>query len=182
MERDVIEIAPLAYMRGRTLENAFIILDEAQNTTPQQMMMFLTRFGRGSKVVVTGDVTQIDLPMNQMSGLVDSLRVLRKVPGIVFVKLNEGDIVRHDLVQRIVSAYETAETEAALPLFRNLRGKSGGRPTRFAEETAELSTVISADADAQNDADADTDAEPAPTPTETALDAEPDGPADSYIG
>ena len=107
-EKQVIEVAPLAYMRGRTLDDAFIILDEAQNTTPEQMKMFLTRMGVGSKVVVTGDVTQVDLPDKVRSGLVDALQVLRNVDGIAQVRLTEKDVVRHRLVQQIVKAYEKA--------------------------------------------------------------------------
>jgi phosphate starvation-inducible PhoH-like protein len=106
MDTDVIEIAPLAYMRGRTLDEAFIILDEAQNTTPGQMKMFLTRMGRASKVIVTGDVTQVDLPPNQRSGLIDAERLLCNVSGIGVVRLERKDIVRHPLVQKIVNAYE----------------------------------------------------------------------------
>ena len=107
-EKQVIEVAPLAYMRGRTLDDAFIILDEAQNTTPEQMKMFLTRMGVGSKVVVTGDVTQVDLPDKVRSGLVDALQVLHDVDGIAQVRLTEKDVVRHRLVQQIVKAYEKA--------------------------------------------------------------------------
>ena len=110
-EKQVIEVAPLAYMRGRTLDDAFIILDEAQNTTPEQMKMFLTRMGVGSKVVVTGDVTQIDLPDKVRSGLIDALHVLRNVEGIAQVRLTEKDVVRHRLVQQIVKAYEQAAEE-----------------------------------------------------------------------
>jgi phosphate starvation-inducible protein PhoH and related proteins len=107
-ERQAIEIAPLAYMRGRTLNHSFIILDEAQNTTPEQMKMFLTRIGFGSKAVVTGDVTQIDLQRNQKSGLVDALKVLQKTRGIAFSHFTSADVVRHPLVARIVDAYEAA--------------------------------------------------------------------------
>ena len=106
IETDVIEIAPLAFMRGRTLDKAFIILDEAQNTTPGQMKMFLTRMGQQSKVVVTGDATQTDLPSSQPSGLIEAERLLKNVSGIGMVHLDRKDIVRHPLVQRIVSAYE----------------------------------------------------------------------------
>ena len=106
LERGVIEIAPLAFMRGRTLNDAFVILDEAQNTTPEQMKMFLTRIGYNSKAVVTGDVTQIDLPSGKLSGLVDAGKVLAHVEGVSFVYFNERDVVRHPLVQRIVRAYE----------------------------------------------------------------------------
>ena len=107
-ERGVIEVAPLAYMRGRTLNESFIILDEAQNTTPEQMKMFLTRMGVGSKVVVTGDVTQIDLPDRTRSGLVDALHILKNVDGIAQCYFTEKDVVRHRLVQEIIKAYEAA--------------------------------------------------------------------------
>ncbi|MFN8340466.1 MAG: PhoH family protein [Cyclobacteriaceae bacterium] len=106
MEREIIEIAPLAYMRGRTLHNAFILLDEAQNTTPMQMKMFLTRMGPDSKMIVTGDTSQIDLPANQRSGLKEAIRILNEVRGIGFVELNERDVVRHKLVRDIIAAYE----------------------------------------------------------------------------
>lgn len=105
-ERQQIEIAPLAFMRGRTLNHAFVILDEAQNTTPEQMKMFLTRIGFGSKAVVTGDVSQIDLPVTQLSGLIDAERVLKRVTGIAFNRLTSADVVRHPLVARIVDAYD----------------------------------------------------------------------------
>ena len=105
-ERQAIEIAPLAFMRGRTLNNAFVILDEAQNTTPEQMKMFLTRIGFGAKAVVTGDVSQIDLPKTQLSGLIDAERVLRRVQGIAICRLTSADVVRHPLVARIVDAYD----------------------------------------------------------------------------
>ncbi len=105
-ERQAIEIAPLAFMRGRTLNNAFVILDEAQNTTPEQMKMFLTRIGFGAKAVVTGDVSQIDLPKTQQSGLIDAERVLKRVPGIAMCRLTSADVVRHPLVARIVDAYD----------------------------------------------------------------------------
>jgi phosphate starvation-inducible PhoH-like protein len=106
MERGVIEIAPLAYMRGRTLNNAFIILDEAQNSTTEQMFMFLTRLGSASKAVITGDETQIDLPPHKHSGLVEAHRALRQIDGIALVEFSRKDIVRHPLVQRIIAAYE----------------------------------------------------------------------------
>jgi len=111
IETDVIEIAPLAYMRGRTLDKAFIILDEAQNTTTGQMKMFLTRMGQNSKVVVTGDATQVDLPEGQTSGLAEATALLKNVSGIGMVRLDRKDIVRHPLVQKIVNAYEQAEHE-----------------------------------------------------------------------
>jgi phosphate starvation-inducible PhoH-like protein len=106
MEKGIIEIAPLAYMRGRTLNQAFIILDEAQNTTGEQMLMFLTRLGFGSRVVVTGDPTQIDLPRNKRSGLIEAAQALTQVEGIALVQFDKRDVVRHPLVQRIVHAYE----------------------------------------------------------------------------
>ena len=106
VERGAIEVAPLAYMRGRTLNDAFIILDEAQNTTSEQMKMFLTRMGMGSKMVITGDVTQIDLPIGKKSGLVEALEVLKGVEDIGIVRLTHRDVVRHELVQAIVKAYE----------------------------------------------------------------------------
>jgi len=109
--RGHIEIAPLAYMRGRTLNNSFIILDEAQNTTKEQMKMFLTRLGEGSKAVVTGDVTQVDLPSGKKSGLIFSERILNKVEGVDFVHLTKKDVVRNPLVQRIIEAYEQYETK-----------------------------------------------------------------------
>lgn len=122
VERGLIEVAPLAYMRGRTLDDAFIILDEAQNTTPEQMKMFLTRMGFSSKIVVTGDVTQIDLPSNKKSGLRDAEAVLKGVEGIEFMYLTEKDVVRHPLVQKIIKAYEHrgAERERSA---RNIAGK-----------------------------------------------------------
>jgi phosphate starvation-inducible PhoH-like protein len=109
LERQTIEIAPLAYMRGRTLNQAFVILDEAQNTTPEQMKMFLTRIGFGSRAVITGDVTQIDLPRGNSSGLIEAQHILRDVRGIAFTYFTAADVVRHPLVARIVEAYERAE-------------------------------------------------------------------------
>jgi phosphate starvation-inducible PhoH-like protein len=109
-ERNAIEIAPLAFMRGRTLNNAFVILDEAQNTTPEQMKMFLTRIGFGAKAVVTGDVSQIDLPKGQLSGLIDAERVLKRVKGISVTRFTSADVVRHPLVARIVDAYDAQRT------------------------------------------------------------------------
>ena len=109
LERGNIEVAPLAFMRGRTLDNAFIILDEAQNTTPEQMKMFLTRLGFSSKAVVTGDITQTDLPNNKKSGLLQATKILKNVSGIGSMELTEKDVVRHELVQRIIRAYEKFE-------------------------------------------------------------------------
>ena len=106
MEKGIIEVAPLAFMRGRTLNDSFIILDEAQNTSPEQMQMFLTRLGFGSKVVVTGDVTQIDLPREQASGLIQVPDILGSIEAIAFIRFTHEDVVRHKLVQRIVEAYK----------------------------------------------------------------------------
>ena len=108
-EKGLIEVAPLAYMRGRTLDNAFVVLDEAQNTTPAQMKMFLTRMGFGSKVVITGDVTQIDLPTDKVSGLKEAMKVLRDVEGVAICRLTKEDVVRHVMVQRIIEAYAKFE-------------------------------------------------------------------------
>ncbi len=105
-EKEAIEVVPLAYMRGRTLDNSFIILDEAQNTTKEQMKMFLTRMGFGSKIVVTGDVTQVDLPRGKKSGLVEASKVLKGVKGIDFCYLKDVDVVRHELVKKIIVAYD----------------------------------------------------------------------------
>src|SRR5881396_2066613 len=110
LERGVIEIAPIAFMRGRTLNDSFVILDEAQNTTAEQMKMLLTRIGYNSKAVITGDVTQVDLPAGKMSGLKEAQHILRDIPGIEFVRFSERDVVRHRLVQDIIAAYERAES------------------------------------------------------------------------
>ncbi len=121
-ERNALEIAPLAFMRGRTLNNAFVILDEAQNTTPEQMKMFLTRIGFGAKAVVTGDVSQIDLPRTQLSGLIDAERVLKRIQGVAFNRLTSADVVRHPLVARIVDAYDARGGEDAVaPASRSRR-------------------------------------------------------------
>lgn len=122
MEQDVIEVIPLAYMRGRTLNQAFVILDEAQNATVAQMKMFLTRMGEGSKIVVSGDISQVDLPSGVTSGLRDAVQRLHGIPGISFVRLNEGDIVRHALVRRIVAAYDAPG--------HPLKGRSGSTDDR----------------------------------------------------
>ena len=111
LERGNIEVAPLAYMRGRTLDDSFIILDEAQNTTREQMKMFLTRLGFGSKIVITGDITQIDLPGDKISGLKDAVRILENVPDVAICRLTASDVVRHALVQRIIAAYESSEKQ-----------------------------------------------------------------------
>ena len=115
LERSTIEIAPIAFMRGRTLNDSFVILDEAQNTTSEQMKMFLTRIGFHSKAVITGDITQIDLPPGKVSGLVEASRIVSKVKGIDFVYFHEGDVVRHPLVQRIVRAYDAYQSEKPDP-------------------------------------------------------------------
>jgi len=110
LEKDIIEVAPLAYMRGRTLDDSFVILDEAQNTTPEQMKMFLTRIGFNSHAVITGDITQIDLPRNSNSGLNQVRKILKNIKGIEFVYLTNQDVVRHDLVKDIIKAYERYES------------------------------------------------------------------------
>ena len=127
MDRGVIEVAPLAFMRGRTLNESFVILDEAQNTTPEQMKMFLTRLGYDSKAVITGDITQIDLPPDQLSGMVDAMRVLEGVEGIGFMRFTEADVVRHPLVQSIIRAYE----------YRDARRSRNQRPSRPGDEEPE---------------------------------------------
>jgi phosphate starvation-inducible protein PhoH and related proteins len=125
LERGTIEVAPLAFMRGRTLNDSFIILDEAQNTTSEQMKMFLTRLGYNSKAVITGDITQIDLPSGKLSGLKEARTVLSSTPGIAFIYFNERDVVRHRLVQAIISAYEAASGEPPLTGLRNGEPQNG---------------------------------------------------------
>ncbi len=120
MEKGAVEVAPLAYMRGRTLDNSFIVLDEAQNTTPEQMKMFLTRLGYGSKAVITGDVTQIDLPKGKNSGLIEAVKILSEVEDIAVCKLTNKDVVRHPLVQNIIKAYEKYEKKQE---YKAHRGK-----------------------------------------------------------
>ena len=115
LERNVIEVAPIAFMRGRTLNDAFVILDEAQNTTSEQMKMFLTRLGFGSKAVVTGDITQIDLPPGKVSGLVEALKVVRGIEGIEVITFDDRDVVRHQLVQQIVKAYDAYAAKLKTP-------------------------------------------------------------------
>jgi phosphate starvation-inducible PhoH-like protein len=127
LERNVIEVAPLAFMRGRTLNDAFIIMDEAQNTSSEQMKMFLTRLGNNSKAVITGDITQIDLPNPKKSGLVEAIEILRGVDGIRFCHFEDGDVVRHHLVQRVIRAYDSfGRTQRELPL--NLADATGPKP------------------------------------------------------
>lgn len=129
LERGNIEVAPLAYMRGRTLDDSFIILDEAQNTSREQMKMFLTRIGFGSRVVITGDVTQIDLPRDKVSGLKEAMRVLQGIDDIAICRLTGADVVRHELVQKIIEAYEKDEkrraedAKAARPAAKTFRRK-----------------------------------------------------------
>ena len=125
-ERNALEIAPLAFMRGRTLNNAFVILDEAQNTTPEQMKMFLTRIGFGAKAVITGDVSQIDLPKAQLSGLIDAERVLKRVKGIAFTRFTSADVVRHPLVARIVDAYDAQGSAALRDRSASVRRRTTG--------------------------------------------------------
>ena len=129
-ERGSIEVAPLAYMRGRTLDDSFIILDEAQNTTREQMKMFLTRLGFGSKIVITGDVTQIDLPDDKVSGLKDAIRVLDGVKDIAICRLSSADVVRHALVQQIINAYEKAEKKQEKPEVKRPSQQFGGQYKR----------------------------------------------------
>ena len=133
VERGSIEVAPLAYMRGRTLDDSFIILDEAQNTTCEQMKMFLTRLGFNSKIVITGDVTQIDLPADKVSGLKEAVRVLEGIEDIAICRLTASDVVRHALVQKIVAAYDKFEQErspASAPRNHPERGKGHGSQDR----------------------------------------------------
>ena len=128
LERNVIEVAPLAFMRGRTLNDAFIIMDEAQNTTSEQMKMFLTRLGNNAKAVITGDVTQIDLPNPRKSGLVEAIQILEGTDGIEFIHFEDGDVVRHHLVQRIIRAYDAFGRAEQLPLGMSGSGKSASKP------------------------------------------------------
>ncbi|HDL77240.1 MAG TPA: PhoH family protein [Lentisphaerae bacterium] len=128
MDRGVIEVAPLAYMRGRTLNHAFVILDEAQNTTSEQMLMFLTRLGFDSRCVITGDLTQVDLPPSKASGLVEARRILSNIQGIAFAELTDADVVRHSLVQKVIQAYREDRLQT--------RGRTPARPTDTLEPTA----------------------------------------------
>ena len=130
IEKSVIEVAPLAFMRGRTLNDAFIIMDEAQNTTSEQMKMFLTRLGNNSKAVITGDVTQIDLPNPRRSGLVEAIQILSGTDGIKFIHFEEGDVVRHHLVQRIIRAYDHFGRAEQMPLGMGEAGAVAHRSTR----------------------------------------------------
>ena len=127
-ERGLIEVAPLAYMRGRTLDNSFIVLDEAQNTTPEQMKMFLTRLGNNSKAIITGDITQIDLPGGQSSGLTDAIKILDSIPDIGISYLTSKDVVRHPLVQKIINAYDKQAARTAYKTQRKLKYTGKRRP------------------------------------------------------
>ncbi|MBR6807643.1 MAG: PhoH family protein [Clostridia bacterium] len=133
IEKMTIEIAPLAYMRGRTLDDSFIILDEAQNTTPEQMKMFLTRLGNGSKIVVTGDLTQTDLPFGQKSGLASAVKILRGIDDIGIHEFSERDVVRHRLVQKIIIAYDKYDRERAVKKAENSKNAKAYRPSRGRE-------------------------------------------------
>lgn len=126
LEKNIIEIAPIAFMRGRTLNDSFIILDEAQNTTPEQMKMFLTRMGFNSKAVITGDITQIDLPASKKSGMVEAMEILREVDGISLVRFDETDVVRHHLVQRIVRAYDEFKVRSEAQMSLSLEARING--------------------------------------------------------
>jgi phosphate starvation-inducible PhoH-like protein len=123
LEKDIIEVAPLAFMRGRTLNDSFVILDEAQNTTSEQMKMFLTRLGFNSKAVITGDITQIDLPNDRRSGLVEAIDVVGNIEGIAFIYFDERDVVRHSLVQRIIKAYDERPGPHSTGANRSASGK-----------------------------------------------------------
>ncbi len=142
LEKNVIEIAPIAFMRGRTLNDSFVILDEAQNTTSEQMKMFLTRLGFNSKAVITGDITQIDLPNAARSGLVEANDVLKNVEGIQFTYFDEGDVVRHHLVQRIIRAYEDKKKSAAEQLDLGLEAKPAANTRPQEAEQAPIAPVI----------------------------------------
>jgi phosphate starvation-inducible PhoH-like protein len=156
IERDVIEVAPLAFMRGRTLNDSFIILDEAQNTTPDQMMMFLTRLGYNSKAVVTGDLTQTDLAADARSGLVDAAKVLEGVDGIGFMRFSEADVVRHPLVQSIVRAYERhVESEKAAKAERAERAERANEARKGRRGAKARKRRKGAASDADLDVDAD---------------------------
>ena len=135
MERGTVEVAPLAFMRGRTLNDSFIILDEAQNTTEEQMKMFLTRLGYGSKAVVTGDVTQVDLPTGRGSGLIEVQKVLRGIEGVSFCRFSEIDVVRHPLVQEVVRAYEAFDVERERGKAEREKARADARADRGPERS-----------------------------------------------
>jgi phosphate starvation-inducible PhoH-like protein len=149
LEKNVIEIAPIAFMRGRTLNDSFVILDEAQNTTSEQMKMFVTRLGFNSKAVITGDVTQIDLPNARRSGLLEAMDVLKSVDGLAFVHFDETDVVRHHLVQRIVRAYDehkTRVTEQQMLLLAEPRHADAASAEKQAAAAAQAEKTTSAEA------------------------------------
>ena len=155
-ENRIVEIAPLAYMRGRTLNNAFILLDEAQNTTPMQIKMFLTRMGPNSKVIITGDRSQIDLPKKQKSGLIEAINILQGVDGIGFVKLDASDVIRHKLVRRIIQAYDKAEVTQMLRKKDQeaKEGKKGDKKVEANEPT--ITPPASAQASSASEEDSET--------------------------
>jgi len=148
LEKNIIEIAPIAFMRGRTLNDSFVILDEAQNTTTEQMKMFVTRLGFGSKAVITGDITQIDLPNAKRSGLLEAGEALKSVEGLAFVYLDETDVVRHHLVQRIVRAYDSYKTqqEAQLSLGWDAKPGAVAKPSSASKPNGETAVAPSAGA------------------------------------
>jgi len=133
LEKNIIEIAPIAFMRGRTLNDSLVILDEAQNTTSEQMKMFVTRLGFNSKAVITGDITQIDLPSARRSGLIEAVEILQSVNGLAFVHFDESDVVRHHLVQRIIRAYDEHKVRLAEQQLSLLEPKTGAPPADIAE-------------------------------------------------
>ena len=141
LEKNVIEIAPIAFMRGRTLNDSFVILDEAQNTTSEQMKMFVTRLGFGSKAVITGDITQIDLPTARRSGLIEAAEILQGVNGLAFVNFDESDVVRHHLVQRIIRAYDEHKARLAEQQLSLLEPKLGAPPVNLAEASPRPATL-----------------------------------------
>jgi phosphate starvation-inducible protein PhoH and related proteins len=150
VEKNIIEVAPLAFMRGRTLNDSFVILDEAQNTTSEQMKMFLTRLGFNSKAVVTGDITQIDLPSGRRSGLVEALEVVDRIEGVGFVHFNERDVVRHNLVQQIIRAYEEFEASQTTrgygaPSSAKSKTKGNGKPDAPSDARGDAPTDARAD-------------------------------------
>src|SRR5580693_1863983 len=151
LEKNVIEIAPIAFMRGRTLNDSFVILDEAQNTTSEQMKMFVTRLGFNSKAVITGDVTQIDLPNARRSGLLEAVDILKRVEGLTFVYFDEGDVVRHHLVQRIIRAYDEHKTKLAEQQVSLLEPKSGasGKTNGADNAPPQKNIAMPAEADAK---------------------------------
>jgi phosphate starvation-inducible protein PhoH and related proteins len=148
LEKNVIEIAPIAFMRGRTLNDSFVILDEAQNTTSEQMKMFVTRLGFNSKAVITGDVTQIDLPNARRSGLLEAVDILKRVEGLTFVYFDEGDVVRHHLVQRIIRAYDEHKNKLAEQQLSLLEPKSNANGKTNGADSAPLQKNIAMPAEA----------------------------------